>query len=78
VIAQSDVTAWSVIAPWATPDQVEHCVDHARTTYGGIGSLPLLLTDVPRPRPAPRLDDRPIGSAAFDPQGASSRVRLQA
>jgi predicted nucleotidyltransferase component of viral defense system len=23
VIAQSDVTAWSAIAPWATPDQVE-------------------------------------------------------
>jgi hypothetical protein len=23
VIAPSDVTAWSAIAPWATPDQVE-------------------------------------------------------
>ncbi len=23
MIAPSDVTAWSAIAPWATPDQVE-------------------------------------------------------
>ena len=39
MIAQSDVTAWSAFAPWATPDQIEQDLDYVRTTSGGVGHL---------------------------------------
>lgn len=39
MIAPSDVTAWSAIAPWATPDQIEQDLDYVRTTSGGVGHL---------------------------------------
>ena len=45
MIAQSDVTAWSAIAPWATPDQVEQdlvlsrLMGHGKVWFGPRGPL---------------------------------------